>query len=569
MSVVVMFLVSLVLSMMPAAPLAAQDTFWWKDAPGPAYQVLVYSFADSDGNGYGDLKGLTQYLDYLNDGNSATHLDLNISALWLSPVHPASSYHGYDVKDFKAIDPKLGTMDDFDELIREAHKRGIKIIMDMVFNHTSREHPWFLEAMKSASSPYVNYYRTKQQGLSYGASGMGRFYKYTRPDGSVFEYFSAFWEGMPDLNLDNTDVVNELKEVLAFWLNRGVDGFRFDAAKHAFDPNEMASGTPTLALNKTFWNDLRRSARRVKPDVYFIGEVLTENLAEVTAYTGVFDGLFDFPAARQVIDAVRRMSGTGFIQAYQNIYNQYRRIPAFQSAPLLSNHDQDRYISSLLTSMSLNAVQGLQVDAKDTETVRSSKAFALSKAKLAASIYQTLPGLPYIYYGEELGMTGRRYKNDDVARRDAFKWNEGGTLPTVTWLQNSGKLEPGQNSLTASAESQMKDPESLLGHYQSLGALRQNSPALRQGTFAVPTWSGFDSGYLLAWLRESAAQRLLVLHNLDSLSFTAKVPEAVRLVLLWDSKNGYRDESSRPILQSGEDLRLDPAQSAVYEVQYL
>lgn len=569
MSVVVMFLVSLVLSMMPAAPLAAQDTFWWQDAPGPAYQVLVYSFADSDGNGYGDLKGLTQSLDYLNDGNSATHLDLNISAIWLSPVHPASSYHGYDVKDFKAIDPKLGTMDDFDELLREAHKRGIKIIMDMVFNHTSREHPWFLEAMKSASSPYVNYYRTKQQGLSYGASGMGRFYKYTRPDGSVFEYFSAFWEGMPDLNLDNTDVVNELKEVLAFWLNRGVDGFRFDAAKHAFDPNEMPSGTPTLALNKTFWNDLRRSARRVKPDVYFIGEVLTENLAEVTAYTGVFDGLFDFPAARQVIDAVRRMSGTGFIQAYQNIYNQYRRIPAFQSAPLLSNHDQDRYISSLLTSMSLNAVQGLQVDAKDTETVRSSKAFALSKAKLAASIYQTLPGLPYIYYGEELGMTGRRYKNDDVARRDAFKWNEGGTLPTVTWLQNSGKLEPGQNSLTASAESQMKDPGSLLRHYQSLGALRQNSPALRQGTFAVPSWSGFDTGYLLAWLRESAAQRLLVLHNLDSLSFTAKVPEAVRLVLLWDSKKGYRDESSRPILQSGEDLRLDPAQSAVYEVQHL
>jgi glycosidase len=139
---------------------------------------------------------------------------------------------------------------------------------------------------------------------------MGRFYKYTRPDGSVFEYFSAFWEGMPDLNLDNTDVVNELKDILAFWMNRGVDGFRFDAAKHAFDPNEMPSGTPTLALNKTFWNDLRRASRRVKPDVYFIGEVLTENLAEVTAYTGVFDGLFDFPAARQVIDAVRRMSGT-------------------------------------------------------------------------------------------------------------------------------------------------------------------------------------------------------------------------------------------------------------------
>jgi len=566
MNLLFLLLCSLVLSWIQPAPLEAQDMPWWKDAGGPAYQVLVYSFADSDGNGYGDLKGLTKALDYLNDGNPATHSDLNVSAIWLSPVHPASSYHGYDVKDYKAIDPKLGTLEDFDALVQEAHKRGIKIIMDMVFNHTSREHPWFLEAMKSASSPYVKYYRTKQNGVSYGASGMGRFYKYTRPDGTVFEYFSAFWEGMPDLNLDNTDVVNELKDILAFWLNRGVDGFRFDAAKHAFDPNEMPSGTPTLALNKTFWNDLRRSARRVKPDVYFIGEVLTENVIEVTAYTGVFDGLFDFPAARQVINTVRRMSGTGFIQAYQNIYKQYSRISAFQSAPLLSNHDQDRYISSLLTSMGLNAVKGLQVEAGDTDTVRSTKAFALAKAKMAASIYQTLPGLPYVYYGEELGMTGRRYKNDDVARRDAFKWNDTGTMPTVTWLQKSGKLEPGQNSLTASAESQMKDAGSLLRHYQSLAALRQNSPALRQGSFAVPTWPGFSSGYLLAWLRESESQKVLVLHNLDSVPFTVKVPEGVRYVALWNSQQGFLDEKTRPSLQSGEELRLDPAQSAVYEV---
>jgi glycosidase len=566
MNLLVLGLLSLIISWSSPAVLHAQDLPWWKDASGPAYQVLVYSFADSDGNGYGDLKGLTRALDYLNDGNPATHTDLGISALWLSPIHPASSYHGYDVKDYRAIDPKLGTMADFEELVREAHKRGIKIILDMVFNHTSREHPWFLEAMKSASSPYVNYYRTRQNGVSYGASGMGRFYKYRRPDGSVFEYFSAFWEGMPDLNLDNTDVVNELKDILAFWMNRGVDGFRFDAAKHAFDPNEMASGTPTLALNKTFWNDLRRSARRINPEVYFIGEVLTENLAEVTAYTGVFDGLFDFPAARQVIDAVRRMSATGFIQAYSNIYNQYSRISAFQSAPLLSNHDQDRYVSSLLNSLSLEAVKGLQIETTDTPTVRTAKALALAKAKLAASIYQTLPGLPYIYYGEELGMTGRRYKNDDVARRDAFKWNDTGAAPMVTWLEKSGKLEPGQNSLTAPEERQLQDSGSLLQHYQSLAALRAVSPALRQGTFAVPSWPGFDSGYLLAWLRESDSQRILVLHNLDSLTFTAKVPEGVRFVMLWQSRDGLLKENSRRTFQSGESIQLGAAQSAVFEV---
>jgi len=282
------------------SPLAGQESgqLWWKDALGPAYQVLIYSFADSDGDGYGDIKGLTNALNYLNDGNPFGGNDLGISAIWLSPINSASSYHGYDVKDYKAIDPRLGTMEDFEHFVADAHSRGIKIILDMVFNHTSREHPWFLDAMRSASSPYVAYYRTKQPGTQYGSGGMGRFYRYTRPDGSVFEYFSAFWEGMPDLNLDNTDVVNELKDILAFWIGKGVDGFRFDAAKHAFDPNEMPAGTPTLALNKSFWNDLRRYCRRIKPDVMFIGEVLTESSAEIAAYASVFDGLFDFPCCQ-------------------------------------------------------------------------------------------------------------------------------------------------------------------------------------------------------------------------------------------------------------------------------
>jgi len=389
-----LLLFSVFLFLSNPASVQAQDIPWWKDAAGPAYQVLVYSFADSDGNGYGDIRGLIQNLDYLNDGNPQTRNDMNISALWLSPINPASSYHGYDVKDYKAIDPKLGSMEDFDELVREAHQRGIKIILDMVLNHTSREHPWFLEAMKSASSPYVNYYRTKQNGVSLGAGGMGRFYQYTRPDGSIFEYFSAFWEGMPDLNLDNTDVVNELKDVLAFWLNRGVDGFRFDAAKHIFDPNELPSGSPTLALNKAFWNDLLRSARRIKPDVYCIGEVLTENLLEVSSYTGIFDSLFDFPTARQVMNVVRRMSATGFINSYQNIYDQYSRIPAFQPALLLSNHDQDRYISSLMTSLGLDAVKGWKIEASDSEQVRATKAMALTRQKWPHRSIRPCRGFP-------------------------------------------------------------------------------------------------------------------------------------------------------------------------------
>ncbi|MEJ5188982.1 MAG: alpha-amylase family glycosyl hydrolase [Breznakiellaceae bacterium] len=544
----------------------AQDIPWWQDAPGPAYQVLVYSFADSNGDGYGDLAGLIQKLDYLNDGNPATTDDLGISALWLSPIHPASSYHGYDVKDYYSIDPRLGTMSDFERLVTEAHKRGIKIILDMVFNHTSREHPWFLDALRSAASPYVNYYKTRDARLTYGSGGMGRFYTYTRPDGSKFEYFAAFWEGMPDLNLDNTDVVNELKRVLQFWLQKGVDGFRFDAAKHAFDPNEFPPGTQTLALNKTFWNDLRRFARRIKPDVYFIGEILSTSLTEVSSYASVFDGLFDFPTANLILNSVRGTGLSTFLQTCTTTYRQYQRFSGFVPSPLLSNHDLDRPMSSLLQSLGLDAVKGYAIAPEDPEPIRSAKALVLKRAKLAASLYLTLPGLPYIYYGEELGMTGRRYKNDDVARRDAFLWNEGDTRSTVTWTKTSGKIEPGQNTLTPSVQAQLKDPQSLLWHYLRLSQLRQVSAAIRQGTLAAVPWAGFDGAYLLAWLRETDAQRVLVLHNLDTMQSTVKVPQDVRLALLWTSIQGVVSEKGRPVLTGGQTLFLDPAESAVYEV---
>ena len=546
----------LVLCMVSVAGAEAQASGlpWWKDAPGPAYQVLVYSFADSDGDGWGDLNGLRDSLGYLGD-------ELGVSALWLSPIQPASSYHGYDVTDYRGIDGRLGTMADFEALVQTAHDKGIRIILDMVFNHSSREHPWFLDAIRSASSPYRAYYRTKTDGTAYGSGGLGRFYRITRADGSTFEYFSAFWEGMPDLNLDNTDVVNELKGALAFWLGKGVDGFRFDAAKHAFDPNEMPGGTATLALNKAFWNDVRRSARRNKADVFFIGEVLSENAVEVAAYGGVFDSLFDFPTARSTLEAVGRGNPGNFLSAYAANSAQYARSPGFMPSPLLTNHDQDRVMSAILSRLGLDAAAGAGARADDSAVVAQAKAEALLKAKLAASITQTLPGLPFIYYGEELGMTGRRYKNDDVARRDAFPWRDASMVgeafgvSVTTWMKTSGKLEPGQNSQTPSLEAQRADPGSLLSHYKALSSLRAASPALRHGTLAKVSWPGFDGGSLVAWLRQAPEQTVLVLHNLGSLAF--KVPAGGQsLSQLWSSEMGQSAETE-----------LGPGQSAVYLIR--
>jgi len=512
---------------------------WWKDAPGPAYQVLVYSFADSNGDGYGDLRGLTEKLDWLNDGNPATTTDLGVSAIWLSPVNPAASYHGYDVLDYKGVDPRLGTMVDFEALVAAAHARGIKVILDEVFNHSSREHPWFMSAMKSANDPYNAYYRLKVEGRSYGSSGLGRFYEVTRLDGSTMTYFSAFGGGMPDLNLDNTDVVNELKGVLAFWLSKGVDGFRFDAAKHAFDPNEVEAGAPSLALNKTFWNDLRRSARRIKPDVYFIGEVLTGSVQEVSAFAPVFDNLFDFPDQGLVLYAATRAANGGFVAGYLANGEQYARAPGFQLSPLLSNHDQDRSMSQILTRLGVDAVRGTSPSSDDNPASRAAKAQALASARLAASIYLTLPGLPYVYYGEELGMTGRRYRNDDVARRDAYPWNSSGTAPVATWMKRGDRLEAFQNSLTPSAELQSSDPKSLLAHYRRLSALRAASSAIRRGSLAEVSWPGFGDAKQLDYFREEGTDRVLVVHNLDlTAGFEAKAPPGTSLSCIWTSSRG-------------------------------
>ena len=190
---------------------------WWLNMKGPAYQVLIYSFADSDGDGYGDFQGLISKLDYLNDGNPETSTDLGVELLWLSPIHPAASYHGYDVKDYMAVNPKYGTMADFDQLIAECAKRNIKVILDLVFNHSSTSHPWFEDMLANPTSKYRNYYIHKDNSINYGTGGMGSFYTAYGEEGKI-EYFGAFSPTMPDLNCANPAVKREFVKIMKFWL---------------------------------------------------------------------------------------------------------------------------------------------------------------------------------------------------------------------------------------------------------------------------------------------------------------------------------------------------------------
>lgn len=529
---------------------------WFQAATGPAYQVLVYSFADSNGDGWGDLNGLTARLDYLNDGQPGSGKSLDVSALWLSPINPSDSYHGYDVTDYKAVHPNLGTLADFDRLVAEAHKRGIRIVLDMVFNHTSLAHPWFKAMAADGKGPYANYYVKKDPKVTYGQGGMGSWYTKRDRNGDPFQYFAAFWEGMPDLNAANPAIIADYQDILAFWLARGVDGFRFDAAKHIFDTNELPQGSSALALNKVFWNNLRSYARGIKPDVWFLGEVTSDNVIEIRAYGGSLDSVFDFPDAKAILgDATHgsmfNLAGqdSGLAKAVATAFAQYSRADGFLPVPIFSNHDQDRGMSTNLNLAGASPVTGWGPEAGDTEALLASKRQGLNRSRLMAAMVQTIGGLPFIYYGEELGMTGRRYQNDDISRRDAFPWGAWTAGPaevtTTAWQKTSGKLEPGNNRATPSAAVQDKDPSSLLTLYRRLAELRRTQPLLQSSAITAATWPGLNQGALVAWLRGSGAGQLLVVHNPGSAEASFAVPAGSGLRLVFDSgavlPQGFRD----------------------------
>jgi alpha-amylase len=247
-----------------------------QETPRVCYEIFVRSFCDSNKDGIGDLNGITSKLDYLQD--------LGVEALWLTPFCKSPSYHKYDVVDYQVIDPEYGTMQDLERLIEEAHRRDIRIIIDFVINHTSSENKWFLEAKKGKDNPFRNYYSwlTPAQIDSMGVAIREKTADSweTNPwhwakKGDTEKYYGMFWSGMPDLNMDEPKVRKEIYEIGRFWLEKGIDGFRMDAAKHIYPEWEAPKA-------HDFWVEFRQEMEKIKPDVYIVGEVWTtaENVAE-------------------------------------------------------------------------------------------------------------------------------------------------------------------------------------------------------------------------------------------------------------------------------------------------
>jgi alpha-amylase len=435
------------------APVPATTTRWWHDRV--FYEIFVRSFADSDGDGIGDLQGLISRLDSLNDGDPSTTDDLGVTALWLMPIDASPSYHGYDVTDYRTVEPDYGTNDDFRALVSAARERGIEIIVDLVMNHTSIDHPWFQDA-RSPGSVHDDWYLWADEHPGIGGPG-GR--PVWHADGERW-YYGYFWEGMPDLNLGNDEVTAEMDAAARFWVDEmGAAGFRLDAARHLIEDGATLENTPeTFAWLRGFKDRLQAPT----PDALVLGEVWdAASVASRYVREGSLDLAFDFGLASQMLQAVRNGDATslGFIQSEVSaVY------PTGGYAAFLSNHDQDRVF---------DAVGGDP-----------------ARARQAATLLLTNPGVPFIYYGEEVGLRGRK---PDERIRTPMPWDM--TPPGYGFTTGEPWQPMAEGIDTANVAGQSGDADSLLSHYRDLIRLRAGEPALGPGGTLTPVQASDRSVY--------------------------------------------------------------------------
>lgn len=398
------------------------------------YEIFVGSFYDTNEDGMGDLDGVTEKLDYLND--------LGVGGIWMMPIHPSPTYHKYDVVDYYDIDPKYGTMEDFDELITKANEYNIEIIIDLVLNHTSSEHPWFIEAKKNVlngtcenENSYCDYY-------VFSTTPQGKYY----PIGKGYYYEALFWDKMPDLNLDSENVRNEIKDILQFWLDKGVKGYRLDAVTSFYNQN--------VTKNTEFLRWLNETIDSIDEDAYVVGEAWTTNKTITDLYDSGIDSLFQFSLSQAdglIASSIR--SKQGYNLANEVIkYNQMIKEanPDALNAVFISNHDQGRSAGYF----------------KSTQP---------EYLKLMASIYLLMPGRSYIYYGEEIGLRG---SGKDENKRLPMIWDNN---------DNTGKtLGPSAADYKSEDimgfKQQASDKNSLYNHYKQLIQIKNRYDVITDGT---------------------------------------------------------------------------------------
>lgn len=494
------------------------------------YEVFLYSFYDSDGDGIGDINGLIEKLDYINDGDPTTDTDLGFNGIWLMPIMPSNTYHKYDVKNYYDIDPQYGTLEDFKQLITECNNRGIKVIIDLVLNHSSQLHPWFISALKSLPvepcgqeictheqlcrehNPYVNYYHfvigNPNRG-DYYHTGVGDWY-----------YEAVFTSNMPDLNLSNEYLRKEIEDILDYWLELGVGGFRLDAALH-YEANDTDKNNEILSWINDYVK-LKNSKN------YIVAEVWTNFTTFAKYYDSGIDSVFNFAFATESgkivktlnykgIDNSGKAFGEAMLQAQKGIkkYNE-----TAIDAPFFTNHDTARAAGFF---------------AGDTD-----------KIKMAGGMNLMMSGNVFVYYGEELGMSG---SGRDENKRAPMYWSN----TDRTGMANGPKdMETVKHSF-GPLETQLKDPLSIYNYYKRAIRLRNENPEIARGEIiSIPEIVDPDICAITKTFDDST---IIMLYNISEETKEVSVPKSL---YKYENIRGYLTVKGEEVTLSGETLTLAP-----------
>ena len=476
------------------------------------YEIFVYSFCDSDGDGIGDFNGVTEKLDYIKD--------MGFNGIWLMPIMPSTTYHKYDVVDYCDTDPQYGTIEDFKNLINEAHNRGIRVIIDFVMNHSSSQNPWFLEACSylktlgedeepdASVCPYVDYYHFSKVGKD----------GYRQVSGTDWYYEGVFDYIMPDLNLESETLRGEFEKIADFWIDLGVDGFRMDAALHYEEDD--------TAFNDEVLNWFYNYCLTKNPDFYMVSEVWAAQTTIADYYASLTPSMFNFAACGAegpIIKAARSgKNASKFVDAmisYQNTYSQ--KNPDYIDAPFLSNHDQVRVANSLPGDN--------------------------SKLKLAAGLLLTMSGNPFVYYGEEIGMQSTGQKDEN--KRLPMVWSLTDDTGMTTGPQGSDKSF---QSVSKGVDEQEEDENSLLNFYKRGLRIRNENPEIARGT--IEKISSLCSGSQAAITKTYDGSTIGIVYNI-SLEDTATI-DLTDTELAGMGIRGYMSVTEAEVTLDGSTLEL-------------
>ncbi len=526
---------------------------WWDHAT--VYEIWPRSFKDSDGDGNGDFAGMISKLDYLQD--------FGVDAVWLTPVFEAPSYHGYDFQDFYGIERDYGTMADFERFVAEAHERDIKVVLDLVLNHISDKHEWFLKSARREPG-YEDYFVWRDQ----RPEGWGQAWSNQPNPEAVWHwndtrkayYYGAFGGSQPDVNLKNPKVVDELDKLAAFWLKKGVDGFRLDAVRYAIEDGPLSQQADTQATID-YWTGFTQRVKAINPDALLVGEAWAA-LETTGRYRNGGRGLdagFDFDFGNIVInilnpDAVRRAdfgtlsdtdTGRKRESLWANLQQRAAAAPMAYFSPFVTNHDQNR----IMHTLGGDAV----------------------KARIAASLLLTSPGTAYLYYGEEIGLS--QYKvGDDRYRRAPMQWTEDANAgfnasgrnwidqraprgyrgDQGAWWSTYWKAQRGKG---LSVAAQQADPQSLYNHYKRLLAVRRQNPNLQQPR--ALRYHPVDAADVWVLQASGAGSDTWVVINLDPAKpATFSVPVELR--------GERKDQLSTTTRSVSESMTLQPGETIIF-----